>query len=123
MLPVSLSVRHASIRCGSLVFALAVNVIVVARAAEPPPLWANCLAGPTLPSGDIVPNAPAKPPVPGNDPAVQAQPPGCAEWTDRCVTCRRDGSKTICSNIGIACQPQAVECLRSEPAEEKRRGN
>lgn len=123
MLPLSLSVRHASICCGSLVIAVAVDVIVVARPAEPPPPRANCSADPTLPSGDIVPNAPAKPPVPANDPAVQAQPPGCAEWTDRCVICRREGSKTICSNIGIACQAQAVECLRSEPAEKKRQGD
>ena len=120
MLPLSLSVCHARIRCGSLVIAVAVNAIVVARAAGPPPLCANCSADPTLPSGDIVPSAPAKPPVPANDPAVQAQPPGCAEWTDRCVTCRRDAAKTICSNIGIACQAQGVECLRREPAEEKR---
>jgi hypothetical protein len=79
--------------------------------------------GPALPSGDIVPNAPAKPPVPANDPAVQAQPPGCAKWTDRCVTCRRNGSKTVCSNIGIVCQAHALECLRTEPAEKKRQGN
>jgi hypothetical protein len=123
MLPLSWSIRHARIRCGSLVIAVAVNAIVVARAAELPPACANCSAKPTSPSGDIVPNAPAKPPVPANDPAVQAQPPGCAEWTDRCVTCRRDAAKTICSNIGIACQGQAVECLRREPAEEKRQGN
>jgi hypothetical protein len=123
MLPLSLSIRQARVGCGSLVIAVAVNAIVVVSAAEPPPLCANCSADPTLPSGDIVPNAPAKPPVPANDPAVQAQPPGCAEWTDRCVTCRRDASKTICSNIGIACQAQAVECLRREPAEEKRQVN
>jgi hypothetical protein len=123
MLPLSWSVRHARICRSLLVIAVAVNAIVVARAAEPPAPCANCSADPTLPSGDIVPNAPAKPPVPANDPAVQAQPPGCAEWTDRCVTCRRDAAGTICSNIGIACQGQAVECLRSEPAEEKRQEN
>ena len=42
---------------------------------------------------------------------------------DRCVTCRRDAGKITCSNIGVACQPQAVECVRAEPAEEKKRGN
>jgi len=72
---------------------------------------------------DIVPDAPAKSPVPPNSPAVQAQPRGCAEWTDRCVTCQRDAGKITCSNIGAACQPQAVECMRAEPAEEKKRGN
>jgi len=76
-----------------------------------------------LPSADIVPEAPAKSPMPPNDPAAQAQLPGCAEWTDRCVTCRRDAGKITCSNIGIACQPQAVECVRSKPAEEKKQGN
>jgi len=120
MLPLSLSVRHAHIRCGSLVLAVVLIAIVAARAAELSPPGADRSADPTLPSADIVPDAPAKLPLPENDPAVQAQPRGCAEWTDRCVTCRRDDGKTICANIGIACQPQAVECLRSEPAEKKR---
>jgi hypothetical protein len=74
---------------------------------------------PALPTADIVPDAPAKPSVPPDDPAVQAQLPGCAVWTDRCVTCQREAGRTFCSNIGIACQPQAVECVRNEQAEEK----
>jgi len=98
----------------------ALAVMVMARAAEAPPPCANCVAQQTLPSADIVPDAPAKPPVPPNDPAVQAQLPGCEEWTDRCVTCRRDAGKITCSNIGIACQPKAVECVRAERKEEKR---
>ena len=102
---------------------MALAMIVVARAAEGPPPCANCSPQRTLPSADIVPDAPAKSPVPPNSPAVQAQPRGCAEWTDRCVTCRRDAGKITCSNIGAACQPQAVECMRAEPAEEKKRGN
>jgi hypothetical protein len=102
---------------------VALAMMVVARAAEAPPPCANCAADLTLPSADIVPDAPAKPPVPLNDPAVQAQLPGCAEWTDRCVICQRDAGKITCSNIGIACQPQAVECVRSEPVEEKKHGN
>jgi hypothetical protein len=61
--------------------------------------------------------------VPPNHPAAQAQPPGCAQWTDHCITCERDAGKIICSNIGIACQPQAIECVRSQPAEEKKQGN
>jgi hypothetical protein len=72
-----------------------------------------------LPSADVVPDRPP-PAVPPNDPAVQARPPGCAAWTDRCVACQRDAGTITCSNIGIACQPQAVECLRAEPAEEKK---
>jgi len=99
---------------------MALAMMVVARAVEPPPPCANCSAAQTLPSADIVPDAPAKPSVPPNDPAVQAQLPGCAEWTDRCVTCQRDAGKITCSNIGVACQPQAVECVRAEPKAEKR---
>ena len=93
---------------------------VAAGAAEAPLPYANCAAEQTLPSADIVPDAPARPPVPPNDPAVQAQLPGCAVLTDRCVTCQRDAGKIICSNISIACQPQAVECVRAEPVEEKK---
>lgn len=80
-------------------------------------------AEPALPTADIVPDAPAKPAVPPDDPAVQARLPGCAVWTDRCVTCEHEAGRISCSNIGIACQPQAVECIRSEPREEKKQGN
>jgi hypothetical protein len=35
----------------------------------------------------------------------------CRRWTDQCRICTRDnGGATICSNIGIACQPAKVEC-------------
>ena len=121
-MPLSLSVRRASTCGGMFALVAAVTATLVARAAEAPPC-ASCAAEQTLPSADIVPDAPAKSPVPPNSPAVQAQPRGCAEWTDRCVTCQRDAGKIMCSNIGIACQPQAVECVRAEPAEEKKRGN
>jgi hypothetical protein len=122
MLP-SLAVCQLRICCGSFVIVVAVMATPAARAAEPPPP-ANWAAEQTLPSADILPDAPAaKSPLPPNDPAVQAQPPGCAAWTDRCVICQRDGGKITCSNIGIACQPQAIECVRAEPAEEKKPGN
>jgi len=62
---------------------------------------------------------PAVPAVPPNDPAAQAQMAGCAVWTDRCVTCQRVAGAVACSNIGISCQPQALACLRPEPAEAK----
>lgn len=71
-------------------------------------------AEPSLPTADSVPDQPAKQPAPPNDPAVQARMPGCAVWTDHCVTCSRKAGSASCSNIGIACQPQAVECLMSE---------
>ena len=43
----------------------------------------------------------------------------CLEWTDTCVNCVRaqSGDNFNCSNIGIACQPKEVTCVRR--AEEK----
>jgi hypothetical protein len=85
---------------------------LVADAAETPPA-----------PGDGGSTAPGVPP---DDPAVQANMPGCAVWTDRCVTCTRadDVADTIsCSNTGIACQPQALTCLRPRPADGKKGGN
>ena len=42
----------------------------------------------------------------------------CAEWTDRCRTCRRtEAGEQVCSNIGPTCQPAAITCTRkTEPA-------
>jgi hypothetical protein len=104
---------------GLRVTVAALVTTLVARAAELPPL-AICAAEQALPSADVVPEAPPKSPAPPTDPAVQAQPPGCAAWTDRCVTCQREGGKISCSNIGIACQPQAIECIQ---VEEKKQEN
>lgn len=44
----------------------------------------------------------------------------CVEWTDSCLTCRRgENGEPQCPNIGIACQPKAIVCLkRSEPAKQ-----
>jgi hypothetical protein len=41
----------------------------------------------------------------------------CEEWTDGCVTCRRDANgDPICPNIGPACQPKQITCARrTEP--------
>jgi hypothetical protein len=57
------------------------------------------------------------------DVSVQKGPPNCRRWTDECVNCSRgaDGERPVCSNIGFACQPQAIRCLspvvpQSEPA-------
>jgi hypothetical protein len=38
----------------------------------------------------------------------------CLEWTNTCVNCVRDQSSKnfSCSNIGIACQPKEVSCVR-----------
>jgi hypothetical protein len=43
----------------------------------------------------------------------------CQEWTDGCRTCRRsDAAEPVCPNLGIACQPKAITCVRR--AEEKK---
>jgi len=46
------------------------------------------------------------------DISVHKGPPNCSRWTDECVNCSRSGDgEPVCSNIGFACQPQAVRCL------------
>jgi hypothetical protein len=54
--------------------------------------------------------------------SIHRGPPNCSRWTDECVNCSRgaEGDAPVCSNIGFACQPQAVRCLgpaipQSEP--------
>jgi hypothetical protein len=49
--------------------------------------------------------------------SVQQGPPNCSRWTDQCVNCSRgaEGDAAVCSNIGFACQPQAVRCLSQIP--------
>jgi hypothetical protein len=46
----------------------------------------------------------------------------CIRWTDQCRTCNRSTSaqESICSNIGIACQPAEVECLERRQDGEKK---
>ncbi len=37
--------------------------------------------------------------------------PDCIEWTNRCRTCRQSGDEpAACSNVAIACRPEAVRC-------------
>lgn len=45
--------------------------------------------------------------------SVPKAPANCNQWTDECVNCSRGtvGAPPVCSNIGIACQPQAIRCL------------
>jgi hypothetical protein len=98
-------VRHLALIIGMTFMAFT----LVADAAERPPG-----------QGEGGSNAPGVPP---DDPAVQANMPGCAVWTDRCVTCTRaddPAGEITCSNTGIACQPQALICLRPQPAEGKK---
>jgi hypothetical protein len=52
-----------------------------------------------------------------NDPSLHAYPQTdktCLEWTDSCRTCQRVGDTGVCPNIGIACQPKAITCVRRE---------
>ena len=55
-----------------------------------------------------IPHRPAR-----ADPQVQQSPANCSRWTDQCVNCSRgaEGEPPVCSNIGFACQPQAIRCL------------
>jgi hypothetical protein len=106
----------AAFRAAVIMLAMIAMACVAEAPAQQP--CADCVTQRNLPSADIVPDLPAG--VPQNDPAVQAHPPGCAVWTDRCVVCERQAGKIACSNIGIACQPQAIECVRAEPVEEKK---
>jgi len=99
------SFTHVSMRS---IASLAAAVIVVAAVAADAPV-----ASP--PAAPQLPQAPA-------GASMQSGIPGCAVWTDRCVVCQRAGGVTACSNIGIACQPQAMQCLRAE-AEEKKPAN
>ena len=39
----------------------------------------------------------------------------CAAWTDDCVTCeRKSEAEFVCSNIGNACQPKDIRCVRQQ---------
>lgn len=102
------SFNHAPIDRASLrtIASLAAAMVVVAAVAADAPM--------TQP-------APKSPQASGA--SIQSGLPGCAVWTDRCVICQRDAGVISCSNIGISCQPQAMLCLRSEAAEEKKPAN
>jgi hypothetical protein len=106
------SIDHAPIHCAPIhraslrtIASLTAAMVVVAAVAADAP----------------VPPAPEPTQAPGA--SSQSGLPGCAVWTDRCVICQRDAGVISCSNIGIACQPQAMLCLRSDAAEEKKPAN
>jgi hypothetical protein len=97
------SFAHVPMR--SIASLAAAMTVVVALAADAP-----------VASPPELPQAPA-------GASTQSGIPGCAVWTDRCVVCQRAGGAIACSNVGIACQPQALQCLRTEAAEEKKPAN
>jgi hypothetical protein len=106
------SFDHASMRTAASV---AAAVIVVAAVAADAPV--------SPPPATLELPAPSELPQAGAGPSTQSGMPGCAVWTDRCVICQRDGGVIACSNIGIACQPQPMLCLRAEAAQEKKPEN
>ena len=68
------------------------------------------LAPPAARAAEILPSA-----VPPSVQAYGDRNKSCAAWTDDCVTCsRKDEAELVCSNIGIACQPKDVRCLRQQ---------
>ncbi len=52
--------------------------------------------------------------------SIQSGIVGCVLWTDRCTVCQRADGVVACSNIGVACQPEAPICLREEAAPAKK---
>lgn len=54
---------------------------------------------------------------------VQQNQPNCTRWTNDCVNCTRgsDGAPPTCSNIGFACQPNAIRCLGGDISQGERR--
>jgi hypothetical protein len=69
---------------------------------------------PALQAADIGLGLPAEQPTAPNDAGLQARLASCAVWTDRCITCTRAGDQVSCSNIGIACQPEVMECVKKQ---------
>ena len=86
----------------------------VRPAAAPP-----STAAPSTPAATEL-DAPAPRTTAGTGGSTQSGLAGCAVWTDRCVICQRDSGVVACSNIGIACQPQPMVCLRPEAAPAKK---
>jgi hypothetical protein len=59
----------------------------------------------------------AKPARPQENQSEFLRPePTCIEWTNRCRTCRQSGDEpAACSNVAIACRPEAVRCTLRVP--------
>jgi hypothetical protein len=85
----------------------------------PPPAAAPSSTVPSSPAATEL-DGPAPRTTAGTGGSTQSGLAGCAVWTDRCVICQRDSGVVACSNIGIACQPQPMVCLRPEAAPEKK---
>jgi hypothetical protein len=67
----------------------------------------------TFPARADAPKPEPMPATGGEAAAVQAygaHDPGCAQWSDGCVTCRRAETGIACSTPGIACIPGPNVC-------------
>jgi hypothetical protein len=93
-----------------------------APAGAPPPSLPPPAAPSPTPSSPATTelDGPAPRTTAGTGGSTQSGLAGCAVWTDRCVICQRDSGVIACSNIGIACQPQPMVCLRPDAAPEKK---
>jgi hypothetical protein len=74
-------------------------------------LFLFAVAGVPVARAADIPNFPKVRPAPTAQ--GMSLPANCLEWTDGCRVCARqkDGSQA-CSNVGIACMPQAARCTR-----------
>lgn len=74
---------------------------------------------PAVPPAAVELDGPGERAQPGPGGSIQSGIAGCVLWTDRCTVCQRADGVVACSNIGVACQPEALICLRTEAAPEK----
>jgi hypothetical protein len=76
------------------------------------PAWAEAPETPAPGGGGVTP-----PGVGVQDPAGKPAAAfgedhaDCAEWTDRCIVCKREADGPACSLSGIACVPTTPACL------------
>jgi hypothetical protein len=55
----------------------------------------------------------SSPKSPAPEPSAEAVSGRCLEWTDGCRICARPpGGEAACSNVGIACLPGKLRCVR-----------
>jgi hypothetical protein len=73
-------------------------------------------------------SAAAAPGQPPEDPATSSQArmhvhnygdfdKTCVRWNDGCRSCSRGQKPSVCSNIGIACQPGPLRCTVRQPSD------
>jgi hypothetical protein len=86
-------------------------VCVAILAAMAPAFAADLPLKPARPAPAAA--SPAATSAPSGDGPLAAPAATCQEWTDGCRVCQRPpGGEASCSNVGIACEPKAVQCSR-----------